>query len=378
MNIFKAIISLLLVGTIGLPLCACQSEPKVFMTAQEAVLDMKLGWNLGNTLDASGSIKEGEDITAYETSWGNPEVTKDLIKAVKAAGFNAIRLPITYKEKLSEDGTIDPEWLDRVEEVVNMVLKEDMYCIINLHHDTGGSEHAWLRADREMFENGMADKFAYVWRQIAEHFKDHGEKLLFESFNEILDSRFNWERATHEESYAVINELNQLFVDTIRASGGYNDQRNIIVLPYGASSAINQIKALVPPTDSAENHLIIEFHCYEPGEFCGGEEEKFTEKHRYTLDKVFDRIKTHIIEPYGLPVIIGEFASQEHEFSFDYQQARCQYASYFVGKAHELGITCFWWDDGGSMKLIDRHDYTVHRQNVIDAMLEAVVGNSEE
>lgn len=368
----KTLISLMLTATIGMSLCLCKSEEKQFITAKEAVQEISIGWNVGNTLDASGSIGEGDDITAYETSWGNPAVTKELIKTVKEAGFNAIRLPVTYKEKMSDDGTIDPEWLDRVEEVVNMILKEDMYCIINLHHDTGGSEHAWLRADREMFENGMADNFVYVWQQIAERFKNHGEKLMFESFNEILDSYFNWTQATKEESYDVINELNQLFVDTVRASGGYNDQRNIIVLPYGASSAIQQIKHLVPPVDSATDHLIIEFHCYEPGEFVGGDDDYWRESYAATLDRVFDRINTYIIEPYDLPVIIGEFGAHEQQLSLLYQEARCEYAKYFTSSAAKLGIKCFWWDEGGSMKLFNRKKNEVYRPNVINAMLEGV------
>lgn len=371
---FKTAILFMLIGAMSLGVCSCKNEQKEFITASEAVAEIGIGWNIGNTLDASGSIAEGADIKAYETSWGNPAVTKELIQAVKAAGFNAIRLPVTYKEKMSDDGTIDSKWLDRVEEVVDMILKEDMYCIINLHHDTGGSEHAWLRADREMFENGMAEKFVYVWEQIADRFKNHGEKLMFESFNEILDSYFNWTQATKEESYDVINELNQLFVDTVRASGGYNDQRNIIVLPYGASSALQQIKHLVPPTDTAQKHLIIEFHCYEPGEFVGGDDEYWREQYAATIDRVFERIDTYIIEPYGLPVIIGEFGAHEQEFSMLYQEARSQYAEYFTKCAAERGIKCFWWDEGGSMKLFDRKKNEVYRQNIIDAMLKGVTG----
>lgn len=344
--------------------------PKEFETADVCVANMKVGWNVGNSLDSTGSWINKNDPKSFETAWGNPVITQKLIHAVKEAGFGAVRVPVTYLDHMDENGKVDEQWLARVKEVVDYVIAEDMYCIINVHHDTGGGEEAWLRADGEMYENGMSDKYAYLWQQIAEYFKDYDGYLLFESFNEILDRNSNWGGST-QENYDVVNQLNQLFVDTIRKSGGNNAERNIIVLTYGASSANSQVSGFVVPKDTATNHLIAEVHIYDPSGFCNGVDSTWDNEDTQVLETIFARLNEKIITAQNVPMIIGEFGSQDKFESPEYTEQRAEYAATFVRIAKRYGITCFWWDDGGSMKVFARYLGEPCCKQVIEALVFA-------
>lgn len=342
-------------------------KENAFESSFETVANIKIGWNLGNSLDSTGSWINKSDPKNFETAWGNPVTTKELIHFVKQCGFNAVRIPVTYTEKIDENGKIDEKWLARIKEVVDYVIDEDMYCIINVHHDTGASEEAWLRADPAMYED-MSKKYAYLWEQAADLFKDYGEHLLFESFNEILDSDFNWGGSGSKE-YETVNRLNQLFVDTIRASGGNNPNRNIIVNSYGASTAQSQLGGFKLPSDSAENHLIAEMHCYDPWAFTSnGGDTSWDSADKNTLETIFERINSLVVKAQGVPVIIGEFAAQDAGNDDD----RAAYAWDFVRIAKKYNISCFWWDDGGSMKIIDRTEYKVIYPGIVESMMSAL------
>ena len=227
-------------------------------TATEVVSDMVIGWNLGNALD---SYVAGETGLATETSWGNPYSTKAMIDGIKKAGFNAVRVPVTwYNHMDASTNQIDKEWMDRVEEVVNYVLDNDMYCIINVHHDTG--EKGWLKAT----ENGIdvkKAKFKAIWEQVSERFGEYGDKLLFEGFNELLDEESNWTKPG-EAAGRITNELNQLFVDTVRASGKKNATRCLIVNTYCAGANKDVLKYFELPEDTVADKLIVETHIYQP------------------------------------------------------------------------------------------------------------------
>lgn len=374
---------------IALSLCGCKNDPSVtetggntveessetieippeeliFESSYYAVANMRIGWNVGNSLDSAGNIS-GTQASAFETAWGNPVITPELIKAIKDAGFGAVRVPVTWYCNMDENGTVNGSWLDRVEEVVNYVLDEGMYAIINVHHDTGGSESAWLRADPTMYDD-MSVRYVYLWQQIAECFADYDEKLLFESFNEILDSNFNWNGSGAEE-YDTVNRLNQLFVDTIRATGGKNAMRNIIVNSYGASTAQSQIDGFKVPDDTAEDHLIAEMHCYDPWAFTSrGGDTTWDEEDKAVLESIFERVDLKIINEQGVPMIIGEFGAQDA----DNPEERAAYAKDFVETAERYGITCFWWDDGGALKIIDRRSYEITETEILEAMMNAL------
>lgn len=362
----------------GCTQAAAQSDQKPrksdgYETAAVCVQNMKIGWNIGNSLDSTGRWIDKSDLKNFETAWGNPVITKELIHTVKESGFNAVRVPVTYLEKTDADGKVDEKWLARVKEVADYVLEEDMYCIINVHHDTGGGDEAWLRADSEMYKNGMSERYVYLWEQIADYFKDYDEKLLFESFNEILDKNSNW-GGSDKDSYDTVNKLDQLFVDTVRKSGGNNAHRNIIVMTYGASSADSQVNGFKVPKDTAADHLIAEVHIYDPSKFCNGEDKTWDSTDEKELDKIFKRLNDKIIKGQNVPLIVGEFGSQDKFNTDKYTAERVKYASYFVKTAKKYGVTCFWWDDGGSMKLFDRLGAKPYCEPVIEAMISAAEG----
>ena len=330
-----------------------------FRDAATVVADMKVGWNLGNSLDSCGNWLKGDNPLTYEKGWGNVATTQELISAIKAAGFNAVRVPVTWYQHLDAKNQINEAWLERVKTVVDYILAEDMYCIINVHHDTGGGEEAWLRADETYYEK-YKERYAAIWTQVSNTFADYDDRLLFEGYNELLDGDLSWTNPKKESGYEVINKWAQLFVDTVRATGDKNRERNLIVNTYGSDSGERTVSHLVIPTDVVENHLIAEVHIYTPdrftssGSWISNPTDTWTEDCEKELKKRFEILDKYFIQK-RIPVIVGEFGAQ----SKNNEEERAKYAAYFVKTAGEYGITAFWWDDGGkdSMGLIKRGNY---------------------
>jgi aryl-phospho-beta-D-glucosidase BglC (GH1 family) len=259
----------------------------------------------------------------YETLWGNPVTTKAMIDEVKKEGFGAVRIPVTYYNHIDEQGNIDSAWLERVGEVVGYVLDNDMYCIITVHHDTGSK--GWIKADLDTFEK-TSEQFEYLWQQIGQYFQDYDQKLLFEGYNELLNSANQWTLAG-EDSYYVANQLNQVFVDTVRNIGGNNTQRCLIVNTYAASSEQEVMKFFQIPEDTIENHLIVGVHYYGSSE--------------NGINEVINRMNTYFINK-GIPAIIGECGTT---WKMD-EANRVNCANNLVSTAKDYNITIFWWDDG--------------------------------
>lgn len=320
--------------------------------AGEIVNDINAGWNLGNTLDSFGdwiyNYSDGTP-TDFETSWGNPVTTRAMIDDVKSAGFNAVRIPVTWSQHIDDSGAlVDGEWLNRVNEVVDYVIDNDMYCILNVHHDVGGN--SWLKASENSIEENGA-KFVNLWSQIAERFCDYDEKLLFEGFNEILDEDNNWGYPGKNATSAV-NTLNQMFVDTVRQSGKNNAERVLIVNTYAAGTNGSSQDDFVLPNDSAQNSLIVEMHYYDPGAYCGeisasaNTQTVWTENgSKAALDGMLYNVYSHFTSK-GIPVILGEFGAHAKNNEAD----RADYAGYLVENAAKYGIKCFWWDTGGKIE----------------------------
>lgn len=305
--------------TINVEPTAIKEDDNFIYTAKEIVEKMGMGWNLGNTLDAcdySGS-KEID-----ETAFGNPVTTKAMIDMVKEEGFQSVRIPVSYYNHMDEDGNIDEEWLNRVKEVVDYVVEDDMYCIINVHHDTGND--GWLTADASSYEQNST-RFKTMWKQIAEYFADYDEKLLFEGYNEILNSEKKWSWAG-EESYNTANSLNQDFVDTVRSTGGNNAKRYLIVNTYAASAEEEVMNNFVMPTDVEDNRLIVEVHTYVPFD---------------KIPQTFDMINERFCEN-DIPVVVGETACGKDKSI----EERTEYAKLLNVKSKEYKIAIFWWDDG--------------------------------
>lgn len=338
-------------------------------TAADTVNSINAGWNLGNALDSCGEwislYTEGKPEN-YETAWGNPVTAKELITAVKNSGFNTVRVPVTWAEHIDEKGNINAEWLDRVQQVVDYVISQDMYCILNVHHDAGAD--GWLEASSDCYKNSSG-KFAGLWKNIAVRFRYYGSRLIFEGFNEILDSQNSWTNAKDSGAYKAVNDFNQLFVDTVRATGGNNAVRDLMVQVYSASCSEQALDGFVLPKDSAENHLIIQVHNYDPQGFTANDATwtTMTDKwgsaaEKQYFDQLFDRLEK-FAKKQGAPLVVGEFGANYK----GNESSRRLYAEYFVTAAAKHGIKCLWWDTG-DMALFDRSTYSVKYPDIVKAL----------
>ena len=334
--------------------------------AQQVVDEIILGWNLGNSLDSyTGTAIKNFGLSS-ETSWGNPTTTQEIIDMVKDTGINAIRVPVTWYNHMDADTyEIDEAWLNRVKDVVNYVLEDGMYCILNVHHDTG--ENGWLRASQNNFEQN-AEMFTAIWEQVSEEFADYDDKLLFEGFNEILNDSNEWVNP-NTEALEVVNELNQIFVDTVRNSGGNNDKRNLIVNTYcaGGNSAVT--RGFILPDDSIPDRLIVEAHVYQPFYFTSEFYPDVTTWSQKDVNAYIDNLYETFVKQ-DIPVIIGEFGCVEKNNA----DQRLSWTQYYVQHCIEYGIKCFWWDNGSQYKLFNRRTLNITEPELLNAMLAAANG----
>ena len=329
----------------------CQAEPA---NAMELVKEMKAGWNLGNSLECTDH-KRTHEVKRYETLWRNPVVTEEDIIAVKKAGFHTVRVPVTYYDHCDNNGNIDKEWLDRVEEVVNYVLKNDMYCVLTVHHDTGAN--AWITTNPQKLEKN-SKILENLWKQISTRFQNYSYKLVFEGMNEILDSKNQWGESTAED-YNVVNELNQVFVDTVRKCGGNNANRFLVTNVYASSVSESAMAAYKLPKDFAINRIIVDIHDYE----------KTAERQ----DVVFNLINKYFISK-NIPVIIGEYGINTTSGT---SKSINEYVKNIISRASERGITCFWWDDGTKMRLLQRGTKRWFWPSVVKNIVELSGGTSD-
>jgi hypothetical protein len=255
--------------------------------------------------------------------------------------------------------------MNRVEEIVNYILDNDMYCIINVHHDTG--ENGWLKASSVDLDEKQ-EKFVAIWEQISSNFSSYGDKLLFEGFNEILDDQSNWV-TTSQESLDITNELNQMFVDTVRASGGNNTERCLIVNTYCAGASSQIVKGFELPTDTVSDRLIVEAHVYQPFYFTSESYPDVTTWNKYELDTQIGNLYNEFVKN-DIPVIIGEFGC----VSKDNKLERLSWAKYYVDTCTNYGIKCFWWDNGDQYKIFNRRTLTCTEPELLEAMLTEAQG----
>lgn len=311
------------------------------LSAQEWTRDVVMGWNLGNSLECPYT----------ETEWGNPKTTKAMIHAVAEAGFNAIRIPVRWINHVNNttDMIVNADWLARVKEVVDWCLEENMYVIINSHHEEWYDRNPYYSKQEE--NNRM---LAALWTCVATYFRDYDQRLIFAGTNETT---VNWAAPTAEQQ-AVQNSYNQTFVDAVRETGGKNYYRNIVVQTF-ACSPYHGLNGFTIPTDKVEGRLSVEFHYYDPYEYCGnctyyywGEAYKdkgrilasSTEK---TITNLFDRI-TNTWAKKGLGVVMGEYGVSNH-FTEDDKQTQQENMQYYlkcvVSEARQHGFAAFAWDN---------------------------------
>ena len=361
---------------LGMLLMMSTAQAQDFETATEAVKNMAVGWNLGNTLDSNSGdannmwIEKWTSRTPndYEKAWGQPVTKPELLKMMKEAGFNAIRVPVTWyphmEAKLELDGTVwDKEnddigtqiqtaWMERVHEVVDYVISQGMYCILNVHHDTGASNTAWLVASEDIYAK-QKDRFEAVWKQIAEEFKDYDEHLLFEGYNEMLDPYQSWCFASFGTSsqynasvatsaYNAINSYAQSFVNAVRATGGNNAQRNLIVNTYGSCCGAgtwnthlqDPLKNMALPSDQTAHHLIFEVHSYVDIQNINNAKNE--------VKQIISDVKQYLAAK-GAPVIFGEWGTSTDKGYDNYRTNMLTFARYFVEQTKANGMGTLYW-----------------------------------
>lgn len=335
-------------------------------TAASIVNDITAGWNMGNSLDAQGDWFNTDDVTAWETCWGQPLATREMIHAFKGQGFNIIRIPVTWWGHLDNDDNIKEPWMNRVEEVVNYVLDEGMYCILNMHHDTGTpgvGQAGWLCANTEN-QDFIKARYIKLWYQIATRFANYDSKLIFGAFNEILDSHTNWD-STDDANYEMVNDLAQSFVDVVRSTGGNNQWRCLSIPTYAATHNERTINAWRLPNDPTPRRIIAEVHMYSPWRFAGDSEDmtatEFTASGRKEVDAIIDRVASRFINQ-GIPVIFGELGAADK----GNMDQRIEYADYVVSNAKKRGIKCLWW-----MGLLDRQKVEFYEPDLAKAIINA-------
>lgn len=337
-----------------------------------AVKNMKAGVNLGNNFDCGSYdenqtepgwiIKWGDGTPcAWETAWGQPEITKEVIHSIKLQGFCAIRLPVTWIEHLDEENNISPEWMARVKEVVTWILEEDLYCLVNTHHDSG-----WVKCDEKHFEK-YKDRYAKLYKQIGEEFNEFGEKLILCGTNEMVNDVCQG-NANHE-ALVTAAKWNQLFVNTIRSTGGNNAGRNLVIGAYCCAGNDLNLRNLGKPEDNIDRHLILEVHNYAPMDFTWSKESWLpnwkTEWKPYMESNLLQDIALmkKYSDKYDMPVIIGEWGTLSRRFPGKDDNGKLKYKAttdeegakfteFFTKETYgKYGFCSFYWD---TAELIDR------------------------
>ena len=355
----------------------------------EAILeDMGLGWNLGNSLDATGG--SGLDT---ETSWSNPKTTQALIDKVKSLGFNTVRVPVSWGKHVSGDNyTIDSAWLARVKEVVDYCYKNDMYVILNIHHDTKSSASA---SGAGYYPRSSAysssEKFVTsVWSQMAEYFKDYDYHLIFETLNEprLIGTGYEWWfnkwsiPSEVKDAIDCINRLNQKAVDTIRNTGSNNKGRLIMCPGYDASIDGATVSGFKLPTDISgnKNRIAVSVHAYSPYNFAmnvgSGSTSTYTSSIKSELRDLFSTLKSNFRDK-GIPVVIGEFGSTDKNNTAE----RVKWATDYTALAKKNNIPCVLWDNnafavynGSSIVLnSEYHGYINRKNNTVTSPAKDVI-----
>jgi endoglucanase len=323
------------------------------------VQEMTIGWNLGNTFDATA-----------ETLYGNPVTTKEFLAFVKSSGFNTIRIPITWESHFEEapEYLIEEAWISRIQIVVDDAIDLGFFVIINMHHER------WNNATYENLDNTKTILRA-LWTQIGTRFEDYSEFLLFESMNEvrIYGDISQWRDGT-EESRDVINQINQEFVDVIRGLGGNNPIRHLVIPTHAAKFTETIMRDFIVPDD---NKIIVSIHAYVPVPFAHDKNDITTwNEWKLTdtkdIEPMFSALSNQFVTK-GIPVIMGEFGARDK----NNESYRAAWAKYYVEQANYYQIKCLWWDTGISstghnFALFDRRNLTVLYPDIIQALMDGI------
>lgn len=346
--------------------------------AMQFVEELKIGWNLGNTFDAVDNNSLTNELE-YEKAWNGSYTTEEMIDAVKEAGFNTVRIPVSWHNHLTDDNyTISEAWMNRVNEVVDWCIDRDLYVILNIHHD---SSTDYLYPSEEYADQSI-EYLTAIWTQLAARYRDYDEHLIFEAMNEprLVGHENEWWlnpwSADCIEAVECINRYNQAFVDLIRSSGGNNATRYLLCPGYAASSdgALNDGFKL--PDDTIENRIIVSVHAYTPYNFAldaaGTDTWSMNSQSDINnmvgfMDKLYNKFTSR-----GIPVFIGEFGARN---KYNNHEARVEFAAYYVAAARARGMSCCWWDNnafigmGENFGLLNRVSNKWQYPEIIEAMM---------
>ena len=341
------------------------------------------GWNMGNHMDA---ISNG---IAAETVWGNDKCTQATFERVKAAGFQAVRICTTWEGHIGEAPAylIEEKWIGRVEEIVGYAEKAGLVAIVNTHHDESYWQDISKCYNNPTQNEKVKEEIFTFWTQVANRFKDKGEWLIFESFNEIQDGGWGWSaafQADPQKQYDVLNGWNQVFVDAVRATGGNNATRWLGVPGYAASPTFTIPGLVVPKDYTSANRLMVAVHDYDPYNYTlndplvrrfGHTAERSlrcAEDDEAGLRWTFDQLKQTYIDK-GIPVYLGEMGCSRHaDADYPFQK---YYMEYFCKAAADRGLPMFLWDNGASGIGAEKHGYINHGTGAfLDAKAEELVG----
>ena len=369
-----------------------------FPTAREWNRQVAAGWNLGNQLESCPWTWENETLALgnpdyaddAETGWGNPKVTKEMIDAVRAAGFNAVRIPVRWQCHIvnAETMTVSPTWMKRVKEVVDYCIDNDMLVIINTHHDK------WIEScATNAYREQTCRRLTLLWTQIAQAFADYDYRLAFAGTNEV-HLPDNWSAPT-AENQNVQNAYNQAFVDAVRATGGNNLKRHLIVQTYACNHSYG-LSGLVIPTDTYGNgndYMSVEFHYYVPYEYCNSTQYYYwgepykqygvpSSGNETAMKTAFNAIQRQWGQK-GLGVVIGEWGVSDHWDKATNQQrihdCMTYYCKTLVSEARDRGFSTFVWDNNvfgnGTEKfgIFDRNNQmNIRAKWILDGIFQAI------
>lgn len=351
-------------------------------TAVQLAANIRLGWNLGNTLEAVGGGGAGE------TFWGNPAASQAMIDKVKASGFNAIRIPVQWHEYAdATTGKIQDAWIARVKEVVQYCVNDGLYVIINQHHAGWLQDHCNTQDQAKV----NAQQKAY-WEQIATALRDFDEKVMFASSNEPL--------VADATEMSVLLSYHQTFINAVRSTGGKNTYRVLVV--QGPNTDVDKTTNLMNtlPTDPTPNKMMVEIHYYDPAQFCliytdktwgnmfyywGNDYHSTTDPARnatwgeeaYVIGQM-QKLKTKFVDQ-GIPVVMGEYgAIRRLDLTGDaltlHLASRAYWSKYITQQAKAHGVLPFYWDEGSishqGFGIFDRPNIAVSDQQLLDALIQ--------
>lgn len=363
---------------------AGQVEANMDRTAKELAKAMYPGWNLGNTMEAGDMANNFTNAGGLgaETAWQSTQTTKALIDFVKAQGFKSVRIPTSWVMGHitdAENMTIDPAWLARVKEIVDYCISDGLYVFINDHWDGGWIEVEGFSKTSSSYEAvdetiiaEKVNKLKKLWTNIATYFKDYNEYLMFAGLNEPFQE-YSLFSTRHSELTPILERYNQAFVDAVRATGGNNAKRVLIV--QGPSTNISStVNYFNMPTDTENGKLMVEVHYYEPWDFCGSNATK--DWNADALVKTsFESLKTKFVD-HDIPVVIGEYGANWQENTESHNDAIRRFFKSVVENAGNCGIVPFAWDINvvsyPNMSIINRTGLSVWNTPAMTGITEGV------